>query len=84
MAGARWRRAVSEVYPVADGDGQPLKPEEPEERQRKGRAEKEDKGGRGGSGQFASGKEGIFRRDLDGGGGGRRVTCGRVMWRDYK
>ena len=45
---------------------------------------RENKGGGGGSGRFARVKEGIWRRDLEGVGGGRRVKGGRVMWREYK
>ena len=52
----------------------------------KGRGESkcEDKGGEGGSGKLARGKEGIWIRELEGGGGGRQVTWGRVLLRDYK
>ena len=38
----------------------------------------------GGSVQFTRRKEGVWRRDLEGGGGGHRVMWGRVLWRDYK
>ena len=39
------------------------------------------KGGGGGSGCFTKGnQEGIWKRDLEGGRGGHRITWGRVMW----
>ena len=42
--------------------------------------ESTDKRGGGGSGRFTVGnQEGVWRRDLEGYGRGRRVTCGRVM-----
>ena len=43
-----------------------------------------DKDGGGWCGQFSRGKEGIWRHDLEGGGGRRQVTWGRLLWREFK
>ena len=45
----------------------------------RGERERADKGGGGEFGKFARRKEGIWRCDLEGDGGGHWVTSGRVM-----
>ena len=52
------------------------------QRDGKGRVDRErvGKGGGGGIGHLSIGKEGIRRRELEGGRGRHRVTRGRVMW----
>ena len=79
MAEACWRKAFSEgsLSPTVAGNLGT-------ERSRRGgegrrEQEREDKGSGGEYGLFARGKEGIWRRDWEGGRGGPQVTWGRVM-----
>ena len=82
MFGSRQRRVVSEgsLSPTVASNRET-------ERSRKGGKgrgdqERTGKGGGVGSVLFSRGNQkGIWRRDLEGGGGVRRVTWGRVMWR---
>ena len=77
MAIARQRRAVSEGS-MSQMVGGNLGTERIR-RGGKGRGERDraDKGGGGGSGKFAGGKEGIRRRDLEGGRGGASGHVGK-------
>ena len=78
LAGARQRRAVSEVSILPTLAGK--LGTERSRRGGKGRGEREraDKGGEGGSGHCAIGKKGIWRRDLKGDRGGASGHVGKI------